>query len=175
MSDPASNPRPVGAALEAASSGRLVIDVARLDDEGETFEGEIPVDQLDLDPDDLLYRPVSGLRYSLRVMMLDGLLFARGSAEEDFSCTCVRCAEDFPWTAFDDEVDISVEAGENSFVDLTESLRECIILTFPSNPVCREDCKGLCQKCGANLNKQSCACAREGDGRWSVLDGFETE
>lgn len=156
-------------------NGRLVIDVARLDEDGEVYAGEIPVDQLDLAADDPLWRPKSGLRYSLHVRYLDGLLFVTGGIEEDFDCTCVRCAEDFALLAYDDEVDISVEAAENSFTDLTESLRECIILSLPSNPVCREDCKGLCQKCGANLNKQACSCAQEGDGRWGALDGLETE
>lgn len=177
-------PRPSGAVPRAAPStalqagrddGRLVIDVARLDEDGETFEGEIPIDQLDLDPDDPLYRPKSGLRYSLRIRFLDGLLFAKGSVEEDFDCTCVRCAGDFVWTAFDDEVDFSVEAEENSFSDLTDSLRECIILSLPSNPLCREDCKGLCQHCGRNLNKEACACVRNGDSRWGALDGLKME
>ncbi|MBP5545476.1 MAG: DUF177 domain-containing protein [Kiritimatiellae bacterium] len=168
--------RPVGAALQAASQGRLIIDVARLDEGGEDFNGEIPIDQLDLDPDDLLFRPRSGLRYKLRVTLLDGILFASGRAEEDFECTCVRCAEDFPWTACDDEVEISIEnAAADSFIDLTDSLRECIILSFPSNPLCREDCKGLCQHCGKNLNKEACECAQDGDGRWGALDGLEME
>lgn len=176
-------PRPVGAvfqtvpsAMEAAADGRLIIDVARLDDGGEDFDGEIPVEQLDLDADDILFRPRSGLRYSLRVSLLDGILFASGRAEQDFECTCVRCAEDFPWTAFDDEVEISIEAaGSEPFIDLTDSLRECIILSFPSNPVCREECRGLCPRCGKNLNKEACECARDGDGRWGVLDGLEME
>lgn len=167
--------RPTSAALEAAAEGRLIIDVARLDEGGEDFEGEIPIEQLDLDPDDLLFRPRSGLRYSLRVSLLDGILFARGRAEEDFECTCVRCAEDFSWTTIDDEVDVEVDAGADPFIDLTDSLRECIILTFPSNPVCREDCRGLCQRCGKNLNKEACKCARDGDGRWGALDGLEME
>lgn len=171
----AASPRPVGAALQAASDGHLVIDVARLDEDGESFEGEIPVDQLDLDPADPLYRPKSGLRYSIHVRFIDGLLFATGSAEEDFDCTCVRCADDFVWTAFDDEVDFSVEAEENSFLDLTDSLRECIILSLPSNPLCREDCKGLCQHCGRNLNKESCSCSHGSDGRWGALDGLTME
>lgn len=166
--------RPVGAALKAAEEGRLIVDVARLDEDGEDIQGEIPVAQLDMAPDDPLYRPVSSLRYSLRLAANGGLLFATGSVEQDFECTCVRCVEDFPWTAFDDEIALSVEfEGENPFIDLTDLLRECIILSFPSNPVCREDCKGLCPKCGKNLNKETCTCADKGDGRWSALDGLK--
>ncbi|MBR0057291.1 MAG: DUF177 domain-containing protein [Kiritimatiellae bacterium] len=163
-------------ALQAASEGRFVIDVARLDDGGESFTGEIPAEALDLGLDPLLFRPASGLRYALHASILDGILFVSGSISQDFVSTCVRCAEDFPWTANDDEVEISVElGGSDQFADLTESLRECIILVLPSNPVCREDCRGLCFKCGRNLNNEACACAQDGDGRWSVLDGLKME
>lgn len=173
---PAAPPRPAAAALQAAASGRLIVDVERLDVDGERLEGEIPVEQLDLDPDDPLFRPKSGLRYSIDVRVLDGILFARGSASQDFECTCVRCGDDFGWTAEDPEVDVSVEdAGGEPFVDLTDSFRECIILCFPSNPVCREDCKGVCPRCGRNLNKGACTCAAAGDGRWSALEGLEME
>lgn len=173
---PAFGRRPVSAALRAAESGRLVVDVERLDDGGERLEGEIPVEQLDLDPGDPLFRPRSGLRYALDVRMLDGVLFARGSVSQDFECTCVRCGDDFAWTAEDCEAEAVVEdAGGETFIDLTDSLRECIILCFPSNPVCREDCKGVCPRCGRNLNKEACTCAAGGDGRWSALEGLEME
>lgn len=88
---------------------------------------------------------------------------------------CVRCTADFPWTAVDDEVAFSLEANGESFVDLTNELRECIILCFPSNPICREDCKGLCPRCGTDLNKGTCSCKPLGDDRWGGLDGFATE
>lgn len=170
------NPRPAAEALQAAEDGRLVIDLARLDEDGEQVEGEIPIDQLDLDADDLLFRPKSGLRYSLDVRLLDGILFARGRVEQDFECTCVRCGDDFKWTAIDEEVDESEEdVAENSFFDLTDSLRECIILCFPCNPVCREDCMGVCPRCGKNLNRETCSCATEGGSRWGALEGLEME
>lgn len=153
----------------------LVIDVARLDPDGESLVGEIPVEALDLDPDDFLFKPRSGLRYNLTAQLLGEELLVRGSVEEDFICMCVRCTVEFPWTAVDDEVAISVQPGDNFFVDLTDELRECIILCLPSNPVCDEDCKGLCPRCGKNLNNGACSCKPVGDDRWGELDGLKTE
>lgn len=153
----------------------LIIDVARLDRDGEYFDGEIPVEVLDHDPDDFLFKPTSGLRYHLFVQQLGGELLVQGSIEEDFSCMCVRCTEQFPWTAVDSEVTFSLETQENSFMDLTNELRECIILCFPSNPICHEDCKGLCPRCGTDLNKAPCSCKPADDDRWGGLDGFRTE
>jgi len=45
-------------------------------------------------------------------------------------------------------------------VDLAESVREVLLLELPISPHCREDCPGLCLKCGADLNDGPCACAR---------------
>ena len=44
------------------------------------------------------------------------------------------------------------------YVDLTEDLRQRLILAWPMKVVCREECKGLCPDCGANLNKGECSC-----------------
>jgi uncharacterized protein len=43
-------------------------------------------------------------------------------------------------------------------VDLLPALREHLILATPLHPLCQENCSGLCQKCGANLNEGICAC-----------------
>ena len=153
----------------------LVIDVARLASGGERFAGEIPVEALDYDPDDFLFKAKSGLRYDLFVQLIGDELLVRGAIDEDFECMCVRCTSEFSWTAVDDGVAISLETTSDSFVDLTNELRECIILCFPSNPLCKEDCKGLCPQCGADLNKGACSCKPHGDDRWGGLDGFKTE
>jgi uncharacterized protein len=154
----------------------LVIDIARLDRDGETVQGEIPASVLDYDPGDILFQPAGPLRYDLHVQQLGGELLVRGKVSEDFTCVCVRCGRDFPWTASDGEVTFSLEIGSEEFADLTEELRECIILSFPSNPLCSEDCKGLCPHCGADLNKGPCHCrpTEGGDLRWGGLDGLDS-
>lgn len=43
-------------------------------------------------------------------------------------------------------------------VDLSEALREEVTLAVPPFPLCREECAGLCQRCGADLNAGACAC-----------------
>lgn len=153
----------------------LVIDVGRLKKDGERFVGEIPVELLDMDPEDLTIRPAGPLEYDLFVQQLGDELLVRGSVSQDFKCTCVRCTDEFDWTAVEDGVSLSVEVAGAEFVDLTEELREDIIILFPAHPVCSEDCKGLCPRCGANLNKSTCTCKPEADSRWGCLDGFITE
>jgi uncharacterized protein len=49
-------------------------------------------------------------------------------------------------------------------------LREQVLLAVPLRAICREDCKGLCPQCGANLNEKRCSCAEPvEDPRWSGL------
>jgi uncharacterized protein len=68
------------------------------------------------------------------------------------------------------EEDLLLSTYEGDAVDLDELVREQILLALPLRHLCREDCKGLCQKCGADLNAGDCTCERaEVDPRWSAL------
>ena len=72
--------------------------------------------------------------------------------------------------------DLILSAYEGDAVDLDELVREQILLALPSRHLCREDCKGLCQKCGANLNEKDCSCEQgEVDPRWAALADLKKE
>jgi uncharacterized protein len=59
---------------------------------------------------------------------------------------------------------------EGSRLDLRQGLREEVLLQIPMKPLCREDCQGLCEQCGQNLNEGSCSCAQEDiDPRLEIL------
>src|SRR5215213_1252628 len=84
-------------------------------------------------------------------------------------------AQPFAHTYRPEEVELQAEdlilsAYEGDAVDLDELVREQILLALPSRHLCREDCKGLCQRCGANLNNGPCSCEQgEVDPRWAAL------
>lgn len=68
------------------------------------------------------------------------------------------------------EADLDVSVLEDGKIDLTELVREQILLNLPEQVFCREDCKGLCEKCGANRNLIDCKCKeKEIDPRWAAL------
>lgn len=58
--------------------------------------------------------------------------------------------------------DISTDVEATSFdgecIDLTELIRDTLIINEPSQVLCQDDCKGLCVHCGANLNVSPCSC-----------------
>jgi uncharacterized protein len=59
---------------------------------------------------------------------------------------------------------------EHHLLDLSEAIRQNALLAVPMKPLCREDCSGLCQQCGKDLNKGQCDCNKsEIDPRWAKL------
>jgi uncharacterized protein len=43
-------------------------------------------------------------------------------------------------------------------IELAPLIEEQVLLALPTRPLCREDCRGLCDGCGVNLNNEECAC-----------------
>ena len=65
---------------------------------------------------------------------------------------------------------------EDSKLDLDEAIEELMYLELPTRVLCREDCKGLCPKCGRNLNEGGCGCdLSEPDPRWAALKNYFKE
>lgn len=63
----------------------------------------------------------------------------------------------------DEDVDVSYYT--HPFVDLADDLRQILLVATPAYPVCRESCRGLCARCGANLNTAPCGHEPEGPRR----------
>jgi DUF177 domain-containing protein len=72
------------------------------------------------------------------------------------------------------EADLNVSLIEDEKIDLVELAREQILLNLPEQVFCTEDCKGLCDKCGANRNLINCNCEeKEIDPRWAALKNLK--
>ena len=154
---------------------KLLIDVSRLDKEGEDFEDVL--DDAVLDLNDEFLRPFAGIRYAIFAQLLGRELLVRGSLEQDFEAVCSRCGGDFDFTVKVPEFTVSVEVDDKTeYVDLTDEARQSIILALPTYPVCRPDCLGVCTSCGKNLNEGPCKCKREEtDDRWGALEGLKID
>jgi len=140
---------------------KLLIDVARLDPQGENLEGEVDI----VDLDEEFVKPFGGVRYRLNAQVFGTELLVRGHLEQDFSLVCSRCGKDFDDTVSVDDFVTSVQIGEETQeVDLTDEARECIILALPTYPVCDEACPGIEQKT-----------VMPEDDRWGALDQLKVE
>lgn len=118
--------------------------------------------------------------------------FVSGWVEATLRLRCVRCLDEFtvdlheamevellPLTAAPREeetqlgrADLETRFYTEPVLDLAELAAEQIELALPMKPVCSPSCRGLCPRCGANLNVESCGCAAEADLRWSALAGW---
>lgn len=58
---------------------------------------------------------------------------------------------------------------DHHHLDMTEAIRQGVVMEEPMQPLCREACAGLCDRCGADLNVGTCACPAPIDARWSAL------
>jgi uncharacterized protein len=71
----------------------------------------------------------------------------------------------------DEDDDLIYHDGRR--IDLRGPLRETVLVSAPMAPLCREDCRGLCPTCGADLNAGPCGCETErSDPRWQSLRGL---
>jgi uncharacterized protein len=114
----------------------------------------------------------------------------QGSYSGEFEIACARCLEPVrrklqgqfdllfrPLGADRGAPERSISAAETeigyyqeSGLVLEDVLREQVLLSLPARTLCREECKGLCPRCGRNLNSELCACdPASADPRWSAL------
>lgn len=73
------------------------------------------------------------------------------------------------------EGDIDTEYYCENKVNISQPVQDSILLDVPMNPLCREGCMGLCDRCGKDLNQGSCSCDKEPDTdpRLEILQSFK--
>lgn len=83
-------------------------------------------------------------------------VFCSGCFDAKVKLTCARCANEF---TTDLRGKFSFEypgKGSETTLDLSDDVRQEVLLGYPLKPLCRSDCKGLCSVCGQNLNERDC-------------------
>jgi uncharacterized protein len=68
-----------------------------------------------------------------------------------------------------EEEDRALWIDEHHILDLSEVVRQDVLLAAPISVTCRTDCRGLCPNCGQDLNQGKCGCEPEPDPRWGPL------
>ena len=114
------------------------------------------------------------------VRNIAGMLLLQLEASTVLNSVCDRCMKPFenPKTVryeamlaeqVQDEDNDDIILLENDEFDLEDLARTVFILEMDTKTLCSEDCKGLCPKCGADLNQGSCNCKPDTDPRLAVL------
>ncbi len=151
----------------------MKILVARIPEEGSRYEGSDPGTILQVE-DDPVIKTFGDVDYRLYVQRVSGELVVSGTLSTAVEMRCARCSEFFSTTvAVSDFLRAYPAPDGTDSVDITEDLREEILLHVPGFAVCGEDCKGMCPQCGANLNEGPCECKMDdGPNPFSALDGL---
>ena len=153
-----------------------------------TFDYELPFDSETTDPTSFLYGVSfpSPMKVTGKITNTAGYMLMSLHLSLDYSASCARCLCPVSGTfALDLEKTVATRdllgdidefrlddyaIIENGFIDMDEQLREQLEVEFPIRILCRDDCKGLCRKCGKNLNDGACDCSdKEIDPRMEPL------
>ena len=165
------------------------IEVETLNEEGRTFEHTYAPGEPVLGDDSK--RLIAPTTVSVVASRRDDKVRFRGNLRTNVEALCDRCLQpltvplevDFETQyapagaeAVTEEVaelqadDLDFAVYEGDSIDMDELVREQVLLTLPMRLLCREDCKGLCPTCGADLNRETCNCEqKEIDPRWAAL------
>lgn len=113
----------------------LTIDAATLPEEGKVFSGELDGSVFGMTSEDT--QAAGPLEYDIHVQKFDSELLVRGSLSAAMQFTCVRTLQPFVQTITAESFDLSLELAGNQ-VDLTDHLREELVILFPDYPRCDE-------------------------------------
>ncbi|MBM4434775.1 MAG: DUF177 domain-containing protein [Chloroflexi bacterium] len=161
---------------------------------GESVAYKVAEDPIDPRGDnaDLLDADIRAIDADVKATHTNPGAYLQGDARARVSQQCVRClrpieseveatfAEQYYATLTVDSgapmrepPPDSKTIGPDFNVDLTPLLREEVILATPQAPLCRPDCRGLCQVCGKDLNESPHDHEAPADDRWAALRGFK--
>lgn len=116
---------------------------------------EFNAKELDLEFVDLTY--LEGIMLDGTVEKTSDTLIFRGRLKSRVEHTCGRCLKPVE-EPVEHPFDMVYEVRGKEEVETLDDLREILILDHPIRYLCREDCRGLCLQCGADLNPGACGC-----------------
>jgi uncharacterized protein len=123
----------------------------------------------------------SPLQSEAKIRRVGESVFIKGGVQTVLRMHCVRCLKEisYPFSSgfelvlhplkgasFEEETELSRKELESNFfeegeIHLSEIACEQVFLEIPIQPLCQEGCKGLCSKCGKDLNLSPCDCIKE--------------
>ncbi|HQZ96792.1 MAG TPA: DUF177 domain-containing protein [Pyrinomonadaceae bacterium] len=170
----------------------MIIDLASVGTTAKRIETEFDPSEIDLEGEPVQLRGNTELFGE--IVLVDAKAQLSGTVKAHLVLDCTRCLDvierdlELPFRAIfvdssgDDpnvEAEVSEDALDESLVpdghvNMAEVVREQLLLWLPEQIFCRDDCRGLCPKCGANLNLIDCKCADEDvDPRWAALKSLK--
>ncbi len=152
-------------------------DIIHIPDAQKSFQFQLDLSELNFYGDNPIVHPVLAQG---TVTNHAGALALEGTASSTLELACDRCGKEFTLekvVGLDSLVAQELEDEENDDIllldgtelDLDEVVTTAFVLAMDTKNLCSDDCKGLCAKCGADLNLSPCGCRPEVDPRLAAL------
>lgn len=134
----------------------MKIDARQISEEGVTLTEDFNPDSLELNTD--LIKFLSPVKAKADIRKSYNAVSITLALSSQISISCGRCLKE-ERKDFNRRIELHFALDKsNPIIELDPEIREEIILGYPIKPLCNVDCKGLCPKCGMNLNEGGCNC-----------------
>ena len=134
----------------------IKVPVRDITSKGVDLRQIIPKEGIGLSDEEIDLR--SPLTVNVHLEKVDDVVVADARVTVDHGYLCARCLEEFQRSeTMEYHFDFPLEPGVE-YVDVGEEIRQEMILSDPVKILCKDDCKGICPTCGANLNAEQCKC-----------------
>jgi uncharacterized metal-binding protein YceD (DUF177 family) len=146
----------------------MKVHIQQIPDEGKRYEGAESNAMLDLHEREI--EPVSPVHYCLDVGLSDGGLFATGVVGVDVQLQCVNCLESFRYPIRVKDFALQVELTGAETIDLTEPIREDILIALPPHPHCDWNGERVCPGVHAAQFFSTESSDQDAPNVWGALD-----
>jgi len=136
------------------------VDISKLSEDRELELSE-EWDALTFDLNSPGWQYTGPLKIQVKAVKDSGIAKISASVQAPLELMCSRCLKTFSRTlnqTFD--LVYALDLSER-VIEIDENIREELLLSYPTKILCDENCKGLCLKCGADLNESVCGCKRD--------------
>lgn len=131
----------------------MKVKVSEIPEEGLTLSEQLDPAQAQLNTPEVSFTELVRVTALFQKQQDAVLVHAAVSGEVEELCS--RCLEP-SGRAYAEEFLLDYSAKDRMELDVTDDIRQEILLSVPVKVLCREDCRGLCARCGTNLNERRC-------------------
>lgn len=158
-----------------------ISNILKVNGESLDIEREEVLEGFDELGDDFVFD--TPVKLNCKFTNMGGIVKMEGHLKVDYVVKCSRCLTNIRSSLEADLKEEFAQEGQiedndnyiycDKVIELDKVLKDNIILNLPARQICSADCKGLCPKCGVNLNTEICSCSKEEtDPRMEALKDF---
>ena len=164
----------------------MKIEIRQITDESKDFHFSETAEEMEISAEGIKFpNPIA---VDITATLSGDEIICQGEVFTEVEIECSRCLDIFDYeikadlqfvvqildspveAENDSDEDFEVIAKSENLLDISQRVRDAMVLTLPLKPLCSEECQGLCSMCGANLNDGECDCTPDkSDERWDAL------